>query len=99
LVGLESPGQLDTKGTPGIPDMSVKDTPDMSAKDTPDMSAKDTPDMSAKGKPDSWDMTGNRDRLGTVVSKQRDWRTPEKFFLQMCWNRLYKLNMMSIKFI
>jgi hypothetical protein len=81
LVGLESPGQLDTKGTPGIPDMS----------------AKDTPDMSAKGKPDSWDMTGNRDRLGTVVYKQRDWRTPEKFFLQMCWNRLYKLKIMIIK--
>jgi hypothetical protein len=45
--------------------------------------------MSAKGTPDSWDMTGNRDRLDTVVSKQRDWRTPEKFFLQMRWNRLY----------
>jgi hypothetical protein len=47
--------------------------------------------MLAKGTPDSWDMTGNRDRPDTVASKQRDWRTPEKFFLQMRWNRLYKL--------
>jgi hypothetical protein len=55
--------------------------------------------MSAMGTPDSRDMTGNRDRLGTVVSKERDWRTSEKFFLQMSWNRLYKLNIMSIKLI
>jgi hypothetical protein len=54
--------------------------------------------MSAMGTPDSWDMTGNRDRLGTVASKQRDWRTSEKFFLQMHhWNRLYKLKIMIIK--
>jgi hypothetical protein len=55
--------------------------------------------MSAKGTPDSRDMTGNRDRQGTVVSKERDWRTSEKFFLQMHWNRLYKLEIMSIKLI